>query len=213
MRDIEEFKNKVICGDCLEVMKCIPDKSIDLVLTDPPYGITKAEWDEVPSREYFDEIFRVSREQLFFGGQFFDLPKKEGWIVWVKRAEWWKKQFTNNPKGINEAELIWISLPIKTKVIEYYKQGNVEGFKGEKPKPNYNKPKQLFTSEKPVRLVEYLIKTYFNDAEIILDPFLGSGTTAVAAQNLGRNFIGIEINKEYCRISEERLRQKPLLQK
>ena len=116
--------NQIIQGDCLEVMKKIPDKSIDLVLTDPPYEITNAEWDKVPNKEYFDEIFRVSKEQLFFGGQFFDLPKKEGWIVWYKKPYWLKKQFTRNNKGLNEAELIWISKDIKTKVIEYCREWN-----------------------------------------------------------------------------------------
>ena len=66
-------------------------------------------------------------------------------------------------KGVNEAELIWISKDIKTRVIEYHVSGNIEGFRGERLKPDYKKPKQLFTSEKPARLIEYLIETFFND--------------------------------------------------
>ena len=206
----EDFINKVICGDCLEVMKDIPDKSIDLVLTDPPYGITKAEWDKVPSKEYFDEIFRISKEQLFFGGQFFDLPKKEGWIIWDKRLYWFTKDKPFAKQPINEADLIWLSRNIKTKIIEFHSAGNIEGFKGEKLKPDYGKSKNIFTSQKPIRLVAYLIKTYFPEAKNILDPFLGSGTTAVAAKHLKRNFIGIEISPEYCKIAEDRLGQELL---
>ena len=207
----EDGINQVICGDCLELMKMMPDKCVDLVLTDPPYGITNAKWDKLPSREYFDEIFRISKEQLFFGGQFFDLPKKEGWLIWYYKPYWMNKQFTRNKKGLNEANLIWISLPIKTKVVEYHISGNIEGFRGEKLKPNYKKTKQLFTSEKPVRLVKYLIETYFENTDTIFDPFLGSGTTCVAAKQLGRCYIGIEIELKYCEIARQRLRQGILL--
>ena len=184
--------NQVIHGDCLIEMQKIPDKSIDLCFTDPPYGITKDSWDKVPSKEYFNEIFRISKKQLFFGGQFFDLPKKEGWIIWNRKAYWRKKEFTCSKKGINEANLIWISEPIKTKVIEYHISGNIEGFRGEPLRPNYKKPKHMFTSEKPVRLCEYLLETYFPDCKTIIDPFAGSGTTGVACKNTNRNYILIE---------------------
>jgi len=203
--------NTIICGDCLEVMKEMPDKSIDLCFTDPPYGITTAEWDKVPRKEYFDEIFRISKKQLFFGGQFFDLPKKEGWIVWNRKAYWMKKEFTKNKKGLNQADLIWISEPIKTKVIEYHISGNIEGFRGEPLKPNYKKPKQLFTSEKPIRLCEYLLETYFRDCKSVIDPFAGSGTTGVACKKTGRNYILIEKEEKYCKIAKQRLRQEILL--
>ena len=215
MKTLEQAKsegvkeNEIYLGDCLEVMKLMKDKSVDLVLTDPPYGITNAEWDKVPKKEVFDEIFRISKEQLFFGGQFFELPKKEGWIIWNHKAYWMKKKFTKT--DINDADLIWTSLQIKTKVIEYHVSGNIEGFRGEKLKPNYKKTKQLFTSQKPVRLINYFIETYFPDIQSILDPFLGSGTTAVAAKQLGRNYIGIEISEKYCKIAEQRLRQDILL--
>ena len=70
-------------GDCLELMKRIPDGSVDLVLTDPPYGIGIADWDNEPAKkEIFNEIFRVSKNQIIFGGNFFDLPKTESWIIW-----------------------------------------------------------------------------------------------------------------------------------
>jgi len=201
--------NKIYCGDCIEIMKGIPDKSIDLIVTDPPYGITKSDWDKVPGKEYFDEIFRISKEQLFFGGQFFDLPKKEGWIIWNRRMDWMKKKFTRS--DVNDADLIWISKKIKTKIIDFHYWGNVQGFKGEPLKPDYRIKKTIFTSQKPIKLVRYLIETYFNDAKLILDPFLGSGTTAVACKELGRNYIGIEISPEYCEIARNRIKAIPEL--
>ncbi len=207
----ENPKIEIVNADCLEYMKGMADKSVDLILTDPPYGITKANWDKVPSKEYFDEMFRISKEQLFFGGQFFDLPKKEGWIIWYRKAYWMKKKFTRT--DINEADLIWISKPIKTKVIEYHISGNIEGFRGEKLKPNYKKPKQLFTSEKPVRFVKYLIETFFNDSKSILDPFAGSFTTGVACARLNRNFIGCEISEKYFEIGKERIKNELKQQK
>lgn len=196
--------DKVIQGDCLEVMKSIPDKSIDLCFTDPPFGITKAKWDKIPDKRYFNEIFRISKKQLFFGGQFFNLPKKEGWIIWNRKAYWMKKKFTRS--DINDADLIWVSEPIKTKVIEYHISGNIEGFRGEKLKPNYKKPKQLFTSEKPVRLLEYLLETFFKDCKTIIDPFAGSGSTGVACKNLNRNFILVEKETVYVNFIKNRIK-------
>ena len=196
--------NKLYLGDCLDLMKDIPDNSIDLVLTDPPYGITNEKWDIVPKQEYFNEIFRISKNQLIFGGQFFNLPKKEGWIIWYRKAYWLKKQFTR--ATINEAELIWISKNIKTKVIEYHSLGNIEGFRGEKLKPNYKKPKAIYTSQKPVRLIKYIIETFFEEAQIILDPFIGSGTTAIACKILNRRYLGFEMNKKYIEIAKARLK-------
>jgi len=197
--------NKIYNEDCREILPLLPDKSIDLVLTDPPYGITKSDWDKVPDKYIFDELFRVSKEQLFFGGQFFDLPRKEGWIVWSKKQDWMTKPFSQSQ--VNEAELIWISKPIKTKVIEYHVWGNVEGFKGEKLKPDYKRPKNIFTSQKPIRLISYIIETFFSDCDIILDPFLGSGTTAVACINTNRHFIGCELDKGYYDIAVKRVEE------
>jgi len=206
------MKNKVIQGDCLEVMKDIPDKSIDLVFTDPPFGITKDDWDKVPEKEYFDEMFRISKEQLFFGGQFFDLPKKEGWLIWFRKPYWLKKQFTQSKKGLNEADLIWISKNIKTKVIEYHISGNIEGFRGESLKPNYKKEKNSFTSQKPVRLCKYIIEMYFPEAKTVIDPFAGSGTTGLACKELGINFTLIEKRPEYIDIINKRLAPCPVQQ-
>jgi site-specific DNA-methyltransferase (adenine-specific) len=205
---LEEYKNKIICCDSLEFMRKLPDRCVDLVLTDPPYGITKAEWDTIPKKEYFDEIFRISKNQIIFGGNYFDLPKKEGWLIWDKMLE-------DNPskkwQTSNAAEFMWSSSHSKVEIIRFLYNGNIQAFKGEKKKPNYNIGKAVFSSQKPIRLIKRLVGTYTKENDIILDPFLGSGTTAVACQTLHRNFIGIEISPEYCAIANKRLAQKPLL--
>jgi len=188
--------NKIHNIDCLEFMKTLPDKCIDLVLTDPPYGITKAEWDKVPQKEYFDEIFRISKKQIIFGGQFFDLPKREGWMIWCKKPFF---------KTTNEAELLWSNCENKTKVYEFVSAGNVEGWINGTFKPDYKKQKKIFTSEKSLKFIQFLIETYSNDGEIILDPFGGSGIIGVACKNLGRNYILIEKESEYIDIINKRL--------
>ena len=196
---IEDFINKVICGDCLKVMEDMSDNSVDLVLTDPPYGITKEDWDKVPSKEYFDEIFRISKEQIIFGGNFFDLPRKDGWIIWYKQP-FLKVQ--------SQAELIWTSFNMKMKVIHYRYAGNCEGYPN-KLIVDYKK-KSIHPTQKPVELLKNILSNYSKESDIILDPFLGSGTTAVAAKQLNRNFIGIEISENYCKIAKQRLRQEVL---
>jgi len=183
-------------GDCLELMKQLPDKSVDLIITDPPYGITKAKWDKVPDKRYFDQMFRVSKNQIIFGGNFFDLPHKSGWIVWYKRP------FL---KQINPIEFIWTSFNMHDVMLDYTYAGNVEGFNGNKLRPNYKKRKVFFISEKPVKVLEWLVDKYSKPSDVILDPFMGSGTTGVACVQLGRNFIGFEINPEHFKLAEKRI--------
>ena len=181
-------------GDCLEVMKKIPDKSVDLVLTDPPYGINIASWDkEAISKKYVDEMLRVSKQQCIFGGNFFDLPKTESWLVWYKQP------FL---KSQAECELVWTSLKIKPKVLHYRYAGNCEGYP-DKLKVDYKK-KSLHPTQKPQEVMEWCLK-FFPDAETVLDPFMGSGTTGVACKNLNRKFIGIEQDPTYFQIAKERI--------
>lgn len=179
-------------GDCLEVMKSIPDKSVDLILTDPPYGIgisknpfrgkfEKKEWDNfVPTKEYFDEIFRISKHQIIWGGNYFNLPPTRCFYIWDKVQ----------PEKFSSAmvEFAWCS---KQSPAKMFKQ-RVTAFKKYHP------------TTKPLNLIEWNL-SFFPDAKIILDPFMGSGTTGVACKNLNRNFIGIELDKEYFEIAKQRI--------
>jgi len=186
------MENRVIQGDCLEVMKNMDDNSVDLVLTDPPYGITKAKWDVVPNKEYFDEIFRISKKVIIFGGHWMNLPTKDGWIVWNKLP------FL---KTTNQAEFIYTSFLKKNIIIDFRYAGNCVGTS----KPDYKREKVFFTSEKPKEFIELLLERYSNKGDVVLDPFAGSGTTGVACKNLNRNYILIEKEPEYIQIINQRL--------
>ena len=215
---MEEYLNKIICGDCLEVMKKLPDKCVDLVLTDPPYGIDigkmnftnsttggvckrndykgKADWDKTtPTKEYFDEIIRISREQIIFGGNYFTeyLPSSGCWLVWDKRTD---DKYSND---FADLEMAWTSFKKPSRIIRYLWSGMLQGNMKDKEKREH-------PTQKPVPVIKQILNKFSDANDTILDPFLGSGTTAVAAAQLGRNFIGIEISKEYCDIAEQRLK-------
>jgi len=192
-------------------MKSFPDKSFDLVLTDPPYGINadkgvggfgvsretarhyEDNWDsKTPEQEVFDEIIRVSNSAIIFGGQFFTdkLPVNGHWIVWDKVGG---VKF-DNPFG--DCELAWTN--INKKSVKKYiciQQGFVSEEK-ERSHP----------TQKPVRVFGSIIQD-LKEINTILDPFMGSGTTLVAAKQLGRKATGIEISHKYCDIAVDRLKQ------
>ena len=184
--------NTIYHGDCLDLMKDIPDKSIDLVLTDPPYGIGKFgdridksfkinDWDFKPDKKYFDEIFRLSKNQIIWGGNYFDLPQTKSFLVWDKVQ----------PFNFSLAmyEQAWTSFNTPAKLFKY----RVLNDKKEHP------------TQKPLTLFEWCIINYSEEGQTIFDPFLGSGTTAVACINAGRNFIGIEKDEEYFNIAQKRV--------
>lgn len=185
-------------GDCLELMKNMPDKSIDWVITDPPYGIDIAEWDKKLTKEYFEEIFRVSKNQIIFGYNYYTdiLPPTEAFIVWYKQP------FLKNQ---SQCELIWTSLEMKPKVFHYRYAGNCEGYPNQL-KVNYKKKSQHPT-EKPVEVMNYLINTYTKEGDIIFDPFMGSGTTGVSAVKNKRQFRGIELIDKYFELAEKRIKE------
>jgi site-specific DNA-methyltransferase (adenine-specific) len=191
--------NKILLGDCLELMKEIPDKSIDLILADPPYGmgedggkfrdrkggghriLVKKDWDKKrPDKIYFKEIIRISKKQIIFGGNYFTdyLPVSRGWIYWRKLMG----------GDFSDGELAWTSFDRTLKEYTYCNK-----YKGK------NHPTQ-----KPVKLFEMILKDYSEEGQTILDPFSGSGTTAIACHNLKRNFICVEKDPEYHRKSIER---------
>lgn len=202
---IELHINKIYNIDCLEFMKTLPDKCIDLIVTDPPYGIgahngtgkygrlkevgNTNDWDNgIPSKEYFDEIFRVSRNQIIFGGNYFVLPPSRCWLVWDKGEGFYNRDFA-------EVEMAWTSFDRNSKIFKY--DPLAKGDYRQKHHPTM----------KPLEVIKWCIKQsdYWNTPLIIFDPFIGSGTTAVACKQMGRNYIGCELSKEYCDIAQKRL--------
>ena len=210
--DIKEIENQIINADCLDILKKLPDKCIDLVLTDPPYGIGEAagknknrgllakptdygnkDWDnKIPKKEYFDEILRISKHAIIFGGNFFVkyLHNSACWLVWDKN---------NYGTDFADCELAWTNF--KSAVRKYRWTWN--GMLQEDMK---NKDIRIHPTQKPLKLFEMILRDYSNENDLILDCFSGSGTTAVAAHNLKRRFICIEKDKEYYDASVERLK-------
>lgn len=181
----------------------MPDKCVDLVLTDPPYGIgadkkkahssirdnpmwDKTTWDEQrPSKECFDEMLRIGKKVAIWGGNYFTdyLPVSSGWIVWSKPQ-------ADTGFSLADGELCWTSEEFSLRI---KKLGRRDG--------------NVHPTQKPVELMSYCIDKFTEEGQIILDPFLGSGTTAVAAKQTNRNYIGIELSQKYCDIANERLKQ------
>ena len=207
----ENPKIEIWNDDCLNVLKTMPDKSVDLVLTDPPYGkkwtrgsngigISKDQnendslgWDKIPDKTYFDEMLRIGKKVIIWGGNYFTnfLYPSNCWLVWDKRG--------NFPRGeqipFADCELAWTSENKTVKKFTLISQGFVSDVKEERCHP----------TQKPEELFKWCIKQFSKENDLILDPFMGSGTTGVACANLNRNFIGIEISEKYCQIAEERI--------
>jgi len=207
--------NKIYCMDCLDGLKLIPDNSIDLVLTDPPYGIKRDkgfggfggfgkpiarrryeedEWDSTrPKKEYFDELLRVSKQAIIFGGNFFTdyLPVGTHWIVWDK---------LNTMPTFGDCELIWTNSSRKSVKKITVQWNGLLGKEGERYHP----------TQKPLELIKILINNYSKEGDTVLDPFMGSGTTAVACKQLRRNFIGFELSQKYVDIANKRLSQETI---
>ena len=224
---------KLIHGDCLEEMKKIPDGSIDLVLTDPPYGTTACKWDTViPLEPMWEQLKRVTKKNgaiVLFGSQPFTSalvmsnPKmfKHEW-VWHKRTSANVANAKYQPLKTHENIMVFGGMykPQMVKGRPRMKGGKVRGGQangGLAPKYYFSDEyypvsvldikteRGLHPTQKPVALMEYLIKTYTNEGEIVLDFTMGSGTTGVACKNLDRNFVGIELDKDYFEIAKERI--------
>ena len=230
-------------GDCLELMKDIPDKSVDMILCDLPYAVTANQWDSIiPFDSLWEQYERVISEngaivltaqQPFTSSLINSNPKlfKYEWI-WVKSKPTGHMNAKRMPMRKHESVLVFSKksptyhpqgLKKTNKLIKRTDHGNygegagkasVQKFTGY-PNTilNFNNvmKKQLHPTQKPVALFEYLIKTYTNEGDTVLDNCAGSGTTGVACQNLKRNFILIEQEPEYVEICKNRLRQKPLV--
>lgn len=209
---MEQYINKIINADCLDILKQLPDKCVDLVLTDPPYGIDYGgqlkgkgdgnggidkngwrswdapEWDkERPSKELFDEIIRVSKNQIIWGGNYFAdlLPASKGWLVWNKG----QRNFS-----LADGELAWTSFDKVLRIFDYSRGQALQDGK-------------IHPTQKPLKLIEWCLLKGSKENDLVLDCFSGSGTTAVACHNLKRRFICIEKDPDYWRSSCERLEQ------
>jgi len=186
--------------DCVQGMKRFPDNYFGLAIVDPPYGLgdktTKGgcdrnsqvkfkdhDWDnEIPTNEYFDELFRVSKKQIIWGGNYFPYLWKKGCrglITWDKMVY---------IPTMSQIEYAWYS---EDKLPQLIKINNTD-------------PKRLHPTQKPVALYDWLLLNYAKEGDLILDTHLGSGSSRIAAYKGGFNFVGFEIDKEYYEKQEKR---------
>lgn len=198
--------------DCMEYMKTLPDKAFELAVVDPPYGNAggefssrngtrfggrfdrydkdkklrkKSNWDYAPGEDYFKELFRVSKNQIIWGGNYFSLPPCRCFIIWKK---------TNIPENFSMAmcEYAWCSFNDNAKIIELSSQGITNRF---------------HPTQKPVALYEWIYSSYAKEGDKILDTHMGSGSSRIAAYNMGFDYVGCEINKDYFEKEEERFKE------
>jgi site-specific DNA-methyltransferase (adenine-specific) len=199
---------KLYNKDCMEAMAGLEDNSFELAIVDPPYGIDLAnmnmgigntpkasnpknrkwvakDWDsETPSKEYFKELFRVSKNQIIWGGNYFDLPPCGKFIIWDKEIT----------KGLSfsDCEYAWTSYKGANKIFRYsvYR----------------NKSEKFHPTQKPPSLYDYCLMNYAKEGDKILDTHLGSGSIAIACHNLGYDLTGYELDKDYYEAASKRLK-------
>lgn len=195
-------KIKLIHGDCMEAMKAYPDNHFDVAIVDPPYGIgyakrksktktskiqyTPKDWDnEVPTKEYFKELFRVSENQIIWGGNYFELPTTRCFVIWDKCQ----------PEGLDQAmcEFAWCSFNNSAKIY--------------KTSVQQMQVTRIHPTQKPVKLYRWLLKNYTKENDLILDTHLGSGSIAIACHYMKRRLIGYEIDKEYYDAAFKRFKE------
>ena len=244
----EILENNIYQGDCFELIKGIPDGSVDCVITDPPYGTTANKWDKkVDLVALWKELYRIAKPnaaflfnaQMPFTVDLVNSNRKDFRYEWI-----WEKHrctgFLNAnkmPLKIHEQILVfyhklptynpqkWQGKPLsitKSEIISKNYQNHkstpyinptglrypVDIIKCDYDSLRYNstqKNKPMHPTQKPVALIEYLIKTYTNPGEVVLDCFLGSGSTAMAAINTGRKYIGFEKEAEYFEMAKTRI--------
>jgi site-specific DNA-methyltransferase (adenine-specific) len=199
--------------DCLEAMKKMDDNSYELAIVDPPYGINmdggnigggvlakqssyeKKDWDKSPpNKEYFDELIRVSKNQIVFGANHFisKLPYDSScWIVWNKK---------NGQNYFADCELAWTSFPTAVRMVEYRWHGMLQ----ENMK---NKEQRIHPTQKPVGLYTWILNNYAKEGDKILDTHLGSGSIAIACHNLGFDLDGYELDVDYYEAATKRLKE------
>ena len=237
-------KIELIQGDCLEKMKDIPNKSIDMILCDPPYGTTACKWDSViPFDKMWEQLNRIIKPNgaiVLFGSEPFSSALRMSNIKNYKYDWDWNKKipsgmayaryrpmqqterisiFTKDgSKTIYNPQMILRDKPIKAGGMSKGETTNNQNLKALKKTYTHKNPVTLLEfdkirkgslhpTQKPVPLIEYLIKTYTDEKETVLDFTMGSGTTGVACKNLNRNFIGIELDPEYFKIAEKRIKE------
>lgn len=195
--------NEFIHGDCMDYMREMPDNAFDLAIVDPPYGIgisksreigykgfnqfTPKEWDnETPTEEYWQELFRVSKNQIVWGGNYFNLPPSRCFLIWDKGEGFYNRSYA-------ECEMAWTSFDANAKIFKRdpLARGDYKG--------------KIHPTQKPVALYEWLLKNYAKPGDKILDTHVGSASSLIACHKMGFDYLGFEIDEEYYNKAKKRL--------
>ena len=208
---------EILNMDCMEYMRSLPDNAFDLAIVDPPYGIDaantfggeerksgngaamktafdKKDWDlHIPDKAYFNELMRVSRNQIVWGANYMShfLPPSMGWIVWDK---------DNGTTKFSDAELAFSSFDRALRSWKYTWNGMIQG-------DMKNKEHRIHPTQKPVKLYEWLLANYAKEGDRILDTHLGSGSSAIAAHYGGFDFVGTELDPDYYEAAKARFKR------
>jgi site-specific DNA-methyltransferase (adenine-specific) len=182
--------------DCMEGMKEFPDKYFELAIVDPPYGIgissnpvrqlhEKKKWDNaIPNNEYFTELKRISENQIIWGGNYYDLPPTQNYIVWDKIQ----------PEDFSLAmcELAWCSIQKPIKMFHY---------------SVLKERDKIHPTQKPVALYEWLLQHYAKQGDKILDTHVGSASSLIACYNMNFEYVGFELDKDYYESATKRIEE------
>ncbi len=190
---------KLLNIDCMEYMATQPDKAFDLAIVDPPYGLgekitnggtwaaklTKKDsaWDTAPTKEFFCELRRVSKEQIIWGGNYFELPPTRCFLIWDKVA---------HMDTLADCELAWTSMDRNAKIFKHVRNTTEQ---------------RIHVCQKPVKLYQWLLTNYAKPGQKVLDTHLGSGSSAIAAHYYGVDFVGCELDKDYFEAAKKRFEQ------
>ena len=215
---------ELIHGDCMDYMRNLPDNAFDLAIVDPPYGIKadghrdnnrskltqttdyhKALWDmSAPDSDYFDELFRVSKNQIIWGANHFAQSIGRGsscWIVWDK---------VNGENDFADCELAFTSFKTSARIFPFMWAGMRQGDPANGKLMQGNKKlneKRIHPTQKPIQLYRWLLSKYADPGQRILDTHLGSGSSAIAAYEFGCDFVGIEIDDTHYGDTKKRVEQ------
>lgn len=207
----------------MDELTAAPDNYYDLAIVDPPYGIKESAhrnisraklakttmyrkelWDQnTPNKEYFIELMRVSRFQIIWGGNYFldFLPSTRCMLVWDK---------VNSESNFADCELAWTNFKTSVRQYAFMWNGMLQGDPGNGRKQQGDKSKnekRIHPTQKPVKLYEWILTNYAKEGYKILDTHVGSGSSRIAAHNLGFDFYGFEIDREYYEAQELRYKQ------
>jgi site-specific DNA-methyltransferase (adenine-specific) len=202
------MKNEVYLIDNMEFMKDIPDNYYELAIVDPPYGIGgdalhsnralkgcgklknrainmfQTKWDIAPSDNYFTELKRISKNQIIWGGNYFNLGRARGFICWDKCQPW---------ENFSQVEFAWSSFEKPAKLYKYDNKRDHS--------------RRIHPTQKPVALYKWLLTNYAKPNDKIFDSHVGSGSSRIAAYELGFHFEGCELDKDYWKAQEKRFKK------